>query len=119
MSVQCFRICDLHQLTSFLHGAVPGQLPLRLGPSLFRRIPTLKIIARLDVTGDLGGDTDANPPTPHIRQRHGTLSAIRFIGLALFPVTNFSNRPCQIPVPLHGVHGEIQMCIQNPHDLNP
>ena len=64
--LQTSRVLDLHHLPRFFHGAIPGQLALRLGPGLFGTMPTRQGVARLDVAGDLGGDTQADAAAPHL-----------------------------------------------------
>ena len=47
---------ELHHFAALFHGAIPGELPLRLRPGLLRAAPAGKIVEARRVARDLRGD---------------------------------------------------------------
>src|ERR1019366_10762218 len=111
MPVQLGAIADSRNLAGLLHGLIPGELPLSLGPGLLWRMPAGQWIAGLDVARDLRGHAKTYLPAPHLRKRYGSLAPVWLVGQALFAAANLLQRLGEIAVPLHGIHGQVQMSV--------
>jgi hypothetical protein len=85
------------------------------GPGLFGRVPTGQGVRRFDVTGDLRGDTKPNTTTPHFRETDDPSAAVRLVAQAGFALADFGERPGEVAVPFHGVHGQVEMGVKNLH----
>ena len=113
---QTRRVPDLHHLTGLFHGAVPGQLSLRLRPGLFLRTPaehgTVGVV--LD-PGDQCGDTQADSSSTHFGEANSAFASVRLVGHPLFTLANFLNGPRQITVPLQRVHREVEVGVEDEH----
>ena len=116
MRLQTCDILDLHHLPRFLHRPIPGELPLRLRPCLFRRTPAQHRAVRLVLhSRDQRRDTKTNSAPAHFRQSNCSPAPIRFVGHPLFAQADFVDGARQIAVPLQRVHGEVEVGVKDEH----
>ncbi|MFT5121419.1 MAG: hypothetical protein ACI9TH_000161 [Kiritimatiellia bacterium] len=95
---------DLRQLALLLHEAIPRQLPLRLGPGLFWRMPAAQRVPRLDVTTDQGRYAEAHTAFAHFRQTDRPVATPVPIGLPPLEGADFMRGPRVVTIPLQRVH---------------
>ena len=116
MILQTRRVPDLHHLTALFHGAVPGQLSLRLRPGLFLRTPaehgTVGVV--LD-PGDQCGDTQADSSSTHFGEANSAFASVRLVGHPFFALANFLQRPGQVAIPFQSIHRQIEVGIKKEH----
>ncbi len=67
------------------------------------------------VAGNLRSDAQADVSAPHLRERYGALASIGPVGLPVFAGPDGVDVLRQIPVPLDGVHRQIQMRVDYQH----
>ena len=123
MLVQFLSVADRLEFARLLHDAVPGQLPLRLRPRLFRRIPARQLVKVRGVAADLRrhAETDASPP--HFREADSVVAAIHPItspgrvALNVLPPSNAFLRPPEVPVVHQRVHRQIEVQVEDQRRL--
>ena len=113
MLVQLGAVPNLHHFAGFFHGSVPGQLPLRLGPRLLRRIPAGQFVEIWRVAANLRCHAQTDIPAAHFRKAHRVIAAVHPVFHGGFPTPDLLQRPPQVAVPLQRVHGKIEVHIEN------
>src|SRR5690606_20584766 len=102
-----------------LHASVPGELPLRIGPCLFRGIPPGQFVEVRGMSPNLGGYTEAYAAAPHLRKTDRVVPPIDAIpgvaggSLDMLPASNSFHRPSQIAIKRLGVHRQVQMHVED------
>src|SRR6185503_897975 len=119
MSFKFGDITDLDHFTRLFHGAIPGQLSLRLRPGLGGAVPSRQSVLGLHIAGDLGRHTEADPATPHFRERDRSFAAIDLVGETGFALADFVDGPREIAVPFQRIHRQVEVGIKNEHDRYP
>ena len=108
---------QLHDLAAFLHCPIPGELALRLRPSLFRALPAGQFAESSRVACNLRCDTDSDSTTAHFGKADRPARAVREIREAEFTAANLNERKSYIAVPLHRVHGKVEMSVKNQRNV--
>src|SRR3954471_7434695 len=80
-------------------------------------MPTRKRIVEADVPRDLRCHAQAETPSPHLAEGHGSTAAIRPILHAVLATADLLDRARQIAVPLERVHRQIEVRVKNEHGL--
>ena len=113
MGVELGRRRDLPHLAAPLHLAIPRQLRLRHRPRLFRRVPAGQPVGELHVAGDLRRHDDADAAAAQLVERHRAARAIGAIRHPPFAHPDFIDGPRQVAVPFDGVHGKVEVGVEN------
>src|SRR5690606_28596101 len=116
MGIEGWGILNLHHLPHIFHGLIPSPLSLRLGPCLFRRMPTWQSTAFFYIAGYLRSHYETDFSLSKFWQCHYSLFTIQLIGHALFPFADGIDALHQVSVPFHGVHRHVQVTINNKHN---
>src|SRR5262249_29781653 len=81
----------------------------------FGSVPARKRIVLGHEASDLRSDAQTDFAAAHFGKRANAASAVFLIGLADLALADFFKWPREIAVPLHGVHGEVEMAINEEH----
>src|ERR1043166_4161601 len=115
MPVEAFGPRELDQLPCFFHRTVPGPLSLRLRPCLGWTIPARQRVGRLHISGDLSCDAQANTATAHFWKANCVFTTVGFVFEVTLALPELAYGPGKITVPLHRVHCEIEMSVEDEH----
>src|SRR5215208_319675 len=78
-------------------------------------MPTRKRVVEADMPRDLRGHAQAETPSPHLGEGHGSTAAIRPIGHAMLAMADLLDGARQIAVPLERIHGQIEVRVKDEH----
>ena len=104
---------ELDELAGLLHGAVPGELTLSLGPGLFGRLPAGEFAEAGGVAGDLSCDAEANAAATHLWQAYCVVAAIWEVFHANLTTAYVDQGLAGITIPLEGVHREVEVGVED------
>ena len=104
---------DGAHLAAPLHLAIPRQLRLRHRPRLLGRVPAGQPVAALHVARDLRRDDHADASAAQLVERHRAAPAVGPVGHAGLALADLVDGPRQVAVPLDGVHGQVEMGVEN------
>src|SRR5579859_6015944 len=79
-------------------------------------MPSRQWISWGNITGYLGGHHEANVSLSQLVKIDDAISAVRLVGHFLFARPDDVDRLRQVAVPLHRIHAEVQVCIDDKHE---
>ena len=80
-------------------------------------MPAGKRVRWADIAGDLGGDAQADPATAHFGETYKAAAAIRLVRHVSLARPDLRERPGQIAIPLEGIHGQVEVRVENESGL--
>ena len=115
MRFQLLPVSNMLQLPLLFHGLVPGQLPLGMCPCLLGRVPARQGIIWGYVAGNLRGYHQAHISFAKLRKGYGPVATIWLVGQALLSGIDLFEGAGDVPVPLEGIHAQVQVCVDSKH----
>ena len=105
---------DNLDFTGLFQSAVPGRLGLGHGPGLGGGMPDRDGIITNFMTdsADLRHHRQADAAAAHFREADRGMLPPRFVAPPSFAGANLGERPGQVPVPLQGVEGQVEVGVQ-------
>jgi hypothetical protein len=76
-------------------------------------------MVRFHVAREERRHAESNSPAAHFGETDGTATAIRFVGEIMLARADLVDGPREVAIPFHGVHGEIEMGVDDEHAGNP